>query len=72
MAQLKSVFGSGANAHLCTNRICICLHAVLAGSALKKISPRVSKFVVMNTTESPVTEISVAPLVAEKIKDVIS
>lgn len=45
---------------------------MLAGSALKKISPRVSKFVVMNTTESPVTEISVAPLVAEKIKDVIS
>jgi len=45
---------------------------VLAGSALKKISPRVSKFVATDTTDSPISEISVAPLVAEKIKDVIS
>ena len=58
--------------YVLTGHVAACLHAVLADSALEKISPRASKFVAMDTTESPVTEISVVPLVAEKIKDVIS
>ncbi|MBI2233115.1 MAG: hypothetical protein HYU56_04295 [Candidatus Aenigmarchaeota archaeon] len=73
MPQLKSVFDSDANAHLCTNRTCSCLLACRAcRQCAGKISSRASKFVAMGTTESPATEISVAPLVAEKIKNVAS
>lgn len=54
----------------CGNVIAACVHPVLVGNALEKISSRVSKFVATDTIESPISEVSVVPLIAEKIREI--
>lgn len=53
----------------CGNIIAACVHPVLVGNALENISPRVSKFVATDTLESPIREVSVVPLIADRIRD---
>lgn len=53
----------------CGNIVAACVHPVLAGNALENISSRVARFIATDTIDSPASQASVVPLIAEKMQE---